>query len=148
MCLTHVRRLLPLLLLPALALAVGCASSAGSGAFRSRAVELTALMDNEDLLWEMTPIGLQPLFKGKHLRELRGMGKAANPALIEALKDPTRFAVAHALLTEINLAKFDLGPTRWNGLRVSRSAGGRGHYNEQDMPALLEFWEKQLGPTP
>ena len=148
MFLTLLRRLLPLLLLPALALAVGCASSAGGGASRNRAVELTALMDNEDLLWEMTPIGLQPLFKGKHLKELRGMGKAANPVLVELLKDPSRFAAAHALLTEINLAKFDLGPTRWNGLRVSRVAGGQGHYNVQDMPTLLEFWEKQLGLTP
>lgn len=100
---------------------------------------------NSDLTWDGTPFGVQPRIANPKTAELVDAPAGLDRELVELLRDPDRFAVAHVLLTmrHKSLASFDA--TQWNGLRVGLAASGAVRYDRDDMAMLYERWSAVVG---
>jgi hypothetical protein len=95
---------------------------------------------NSDLVWDGTPFGVQPRIANPKTSELVHAPASLDRDLVELLRDPDRFAVAHVLLTMRHKALASFDATQWNGLRVALAASGAVRYNPDDMATLHQRW--------
>jgi hypothetical protein len=106
-----------------------------------------AKIKNSDISWDGTYVGLIPRITGAGSAEVLKVGDAAVPALIGALDEPDKFAAAHVLLTQIQMAGVDrpLSASQWNGLRVDLSADGSVRVYPEQREELKAFWRARKG---
>lgn len=99
---------------------------------------------NNDLTWDGTPLGLQPRIANPKTAHLLDAPASLDRQLVELLRDPDRFAVAHVLLTmrHDTLKSFDAN--QWNGLRVTLAASGAVQYDPADMATLYRRWSSLM----
>lgn len=102
---------------------------------------------NSDLAWDGTPFGVQPRIANPRTAELVNAPVSLDRDLVELLRDPDRFAVAHVLLTMRHKALASFDATQWNGLRVEIAASGAVRYNHDDMATLYQRWSAVVGAS-
>jgi hypothetical protein len=102
---------------------------------------------NSDLTWDGTPFGLQPRIANPKTAELVDAAASLDRQLVELLRDPDRFAVAHVLLTMRHKARASFDATQWNGLRVALAASGAVRYDRDDMATLYQRWSSVVGAS-
>jgi hypothetical protein len=100
---------------------------------------------NSDLQWDGTPLGLQPRIANPDTAQLVAAPSTIDRELVELLRDPDRFAVAHVLLTMRRMALTSFDASQWNGLRVTLAASGVARYEPGDMPPLYQRWSSVVG---
>lgn len=120
-----------------LALAAGCAP-----VLRSPGPVPSPGISNDDIAWEGTLLGLQPMVKGEESRRLLALGREAVPGLRAALAHPDKYAAAQVLLTLIEGKEVEVSATHWNGLRVSLTADGRAVPGEGQMDEIRKRWQQ------
>ena len=97
-------------------------------------------LHNSDLQWDGTPLGLQPRIANPDTARLVAAPSTIDRELVELLRDPDRFAVAHVLLTMRRKALTSFDANQWNGLRVALAASGAARYEPGDMTPLYQRW--------
>lgn len=102
---------------------------------------------NSDLAWDGTPFGLQPRIANPKTAALVDAPPSLDRELVELLRDPDRFAVAHVLLTMRHKALTSFDATQWNGLRVALAPSGAVRYNREDMATLYQRWAAVVGAS-
>jgi hypothetical protein len=102
---------------------------------------------NSDLAWDGTPFGVQPRIANPKTAELVNAPPSLDRELVELLRDPDRFAVAHVLLTLRHKALTSFDATQWNGLRVALAASGAVRYTHGDMATLYHRWAAVVGAS-
>jgi hypothetical protein len=95
---------------------------------------------NSDVAWDGTPLGLQPRIANPKTAHLVDAPASLDRQLVELLRDPDRFAVAHVLLTMRHNALKSFDANQWNGLRVALAASGAARYDPADMATLYQRW--------
>ena len=120
----------------------GPRSDQKSDSVAERAARLATKIQNNDVKWNGTGVGLMSELTGPGSAELASLGDAAVPPLLRALYDPNRFAVAHVLLTRIAGEPYRADAERWNGLRVDLYPDGRVELHPDDIPGLVVKWDK------
>jgi len=111
------------------------------------AAAAVAKIRNSDISWDGTFVGLVPRITGAGSAEVLKLRDSAIPALVGALDDADRFAAAHVLLTQIQMAGVDrpLSASQWNGLRVELSADGSVRVYPEQREELKAFWRARKG---
>jgi hypothetical protein len=110
--------------------------------------DLVGRLDNSDVQWDGTYVGLMPRITGTAASGLVSVGPPAYPALMAALRDAKKFAAAHVVLTTIRQGRYTSSASHWNGLRVTLKANGRTILYPEQRPDLQRYWRHQLGVTP
>src|SRR5262245_7768590 len=99
---------------------------------------------NSDLRWEGTFFGEWPGVTGEAAKRVLSFGERATPALLAALDDPDRFAIAHVLLIEVESTVYwGSGPEwrpRWAPLKMQMQPDGRIEFFPEQRTLLKEFW--------
>ena len=95
---------------------------------------------NSDVTWDGTPLGLQPRIANPKTAHLVDAPANLDRQLVELLRDPDRFVVAHVLLTMRHDALRSFDANQWNGLRVMLAASGAAQYDPADMAVLYQRW--------
>ena len=103
-------------------------------------------LDNSDIRWDGTLVGLTPAIVGDAARQLLASGDPAIPDLIRVLEDESKFAAAHVLLTQ--LSGVEHGAIPWNGLTVDLSPDGQARVNPGERIDLLRRWRAWQQTTP
>lgn len=106
------------------------------------AVALAVELRNSDIEWDGTFVGLWPHVKGEAAKRLLALGERASPALRAALDDPEKFATAHVLLTHLEMNKYEVSVSHWNGLKVDIHADGTVDLYPEQMPEIKAMWVK------
>jgi hypothetical protein len=106
---------------------------------------LVGSLANADVRWDGTPVGLSPALS-ESARAVLDRGDAAFPALIDALRDESRFAVAHVLLTLMSGVRH--GTVPWNGLDVDLNADGTARIDPAQRERLERRWRRWMESTP
>jgi hypothetical protein len=99
---------------------------------------------NSDVTWDGTPLGLQPRIANSKTADLVHAPASLDRQLVELLRDPDRFVVAHVLLTMRRDALKSFDANQWNGLRVGLTASGAAQYDPADMAVLYQRWSSLL----
>jgi hypothetical protein len=102
---------------------------------------------NSDVTWDGTPLGLQPRIANPKTAHLVDAPASLDRQLVELLRDPDRFAVAHVLLTMRHDALKSFDANQWNGLRVTLAASGAVQYDPADMATLYRRWSSLVGSS-
>ncbi len=100
---------------------------------------------NEDISWSKSIGGLQAEIKGQPAVKLMQLGRAANEPLFDSLQNPDKTIAAHVLLTKINLDRYRLSESSFNGLRLRIGSDGKYEPRAADIEKVIDFWEKELG---
>jgi hypothetical protein len=103
-------------------------------------------LNNADIRWDGTPIGLVPTVVGDSARQLLASGSAAVPHLVSALEDESKFVTAHVLLTLLSAVEYQTMP--WNGLVIELSAGGEARIDPRQRFELVRRWRAWQQATP
>ncbi len=113
----------------------------------SSATLAVSAIRNSDISWDGNLLGLMPQIHGSGSKKVLELGKAAVPDLVRALDDPDRFAAAHVLLTEIEMAGVSrrLDAAQWNGMRVELFADGSVRLHPEQREELKAFWKARPG---
>jgi hypothetical protein len=101
-------------------------------------------LSNSDLSVDGNYFGLDVRITGDGASTLEGLGKPANPWLLDALNDPNRFAAAHVLLTRINMAEYQLSAAEWNHLKIDLFADGTTDFHSEQIQGIIDFWNRHL----
>ena len=117
--------------------------SEGDGAPVS-ASTLVNLLNNKDVSWDGTDLGVQPTIKGTNALQVMSMGTNAVPYLLLSLAKPDRFVVAHVLLTKITLSTFPSDSTHWNLLPVDLLSDGHVVYGKDAQAMIFGYWHSRL----
>lgn len=104
------------------------------------------LPDNSAIQWDATHFGLLPLLS-ETAEELERAGETLIPTLLDALREPQRFVVAHVLLTRITGVRYETFPT-WNGLSVELQADGKAYIDAEQRHELHRRWQLYLQTKP
>ena len=128
-----------LMFLPLCLLISGCAAT------NDQASQAVGKIRNSDIAWDGNYFGLLPRIEGQASKSVMALGESAVSALIRALDDPSRFAAAHVLLTEIKMRGVSrpLSARDWNGLRVELSADGHVQLHPEQREELKVFWRER-----
>jgi hypothetical protein len=102
---------------------------------------------NSDVTWDGTPLGLQPRIANPKTAHLVDAPASLDRQLVELLRDPDRFAVAHVLLTMRHDALKSFDANQWNGLRVTLAASGAVQYDPADMATLYRRWSSLVSSS-
>lgn len=102
---------------------------------------------NSDVTWDGTPLGLQPRIANPKTAHLLEAPASLDRQLVEMLRDPDRFAVAHVLLTMRHDALKSFDANQWNGLRVTLAASGAVQYDPVDMATLYRRWSSLVSSS-
>ncbi|TAH35242.1 MAG: hypothetical protein EYC70_13480 [Planctomycetota bacterium] len=103
-------------------------------------------LDNADIRWDGTLVGLVPAIGSGAARQLLAAGDVAVPQLIAALEDESRFVAAHVLLTLLSGVEYHTVP--WNGLKVDIAPDGQARVDAGQRPALVRRWRTWQQATP
>ncbi len=95
-------------------------------------------LNNGDIRWDGTLVGLVPIIVGNSARQLLSSGDVVIPQLVSALEDETKFVVAHVLLTFLSAIEYQTTP--WNGLEVDLSADGQARFDVGQRFELARRW--------
>lgn len=101
--------------------------------------ELVGRLNNEDVSWDGTYVGLQPVLSQNAQRVL-DMGTNAVPFLLSSLTNHDQYAVAHVLLTMIALPSFPFDSSQWNLLPVKVLSHGHVSYGEKAQAVVRDYW--------
>jgi len=142
-----VMRLLSVLLLAMLL--VGCGRPAAVSEVERQCRDIA----NIHIVWDHGPLGTFPKIVGDNEERLLTAPAVADAFLLEALQDPKRWIVAHVILTKRHPESppddFD-APfwKRWkkgyNGLEVALKMNGDPIIEEEQRPAIREYWLSRL----
>src|SRR5262245_34777718 len=87
-------------------------------------------------------VGVTP----RNAQRIKWAGRRAHRHLVQALRDPNRFAAAHVVLTNMqHPGMFNASSTRWNGLYITLSSNGSVDFHPEQIDGLASWWEAQLG---
>ena len=107
------------------------------------AKSLVSKMRNGDLEWGGDYGGLTII---RTTEEVRRIAKAADipdieQLLVQALHDPERWIVAHAVLSEVtSKSGVQVTASTWNGLRVKLRDGNVSEIDPTQMPTIQKKW--------
>ena len=103
-------------------------------------------LNNADIRWDGTLVGLVPTPVGDPARQLLASGDAAIPSLIGAFGDESKFVAAHVLLTMLSAVEYPTSP--WNGLEIDLGPGGQVRFDVQQRFGLARRWRAWYRATP
>jgi hypothetical protein len=103
-------------------------------------------LDNTDVHWDGTLVGITPTIVGEAARQLLALGDVVIPELVAALHDESRFVVAHVLLTVVSGVQYHTEP--WNGLRVDLSMDDEVVFDIGQRSELARRWGAWHQATP
>lgn len=105
-----------------------------------------AAIRNPDVGWDDSFWGWLPTIYRVEVLELASTEGKVEALLLEALKDPQRFAIAHVLLGgRFPAFAMQLPQSGWNGLNLARDTQDNIVYSPQtDIPILYAAWRKLL----
>jgi hypothetical protein len=106
--------------------------------------DLVAKLDNGMVKFHGEYLGLRPEIRDDAAKKVRCLGEAAIPLLVEAMRDPQRYVIAHALLTRMSDEPYKVSAAHFNGLHVDIWPDGKVEYDEKDQPVLETRWRKWL----
>ncbi len=109
--------------------------------------DLVAAIDNRDVKWDGTYIGLLPRMSGASCLIEKHCGKEIAPNLLTALDDPSRFIAAHVLLGQLTRTPVITNGEEYDGLKVELFGDGRTHISPDQRTALKQRWIERLGAT-
>jgi hypothetical protein len=111
-----------------------------------RLAEKRKRIRNEGISWNGTFFGLMVEVNGTDEKWVLHTKSNPDRYLLEALEDPKRWISAHVLLTLRHDSKWT-GYTAalWNGLEVILHADGRVEIDENQRPAIRQYWIEKLG---
>lgn len=112
------------------------------------AAGLVDRLNNADVRWDGTFVGLVPTIVSETARQLLAAGDDAVPQLVNALDDETKFVTAHVLLTLLSGVEYHTAP--WNGLAIELSPDGEVCIDPRQQFALARRWRawQQAAPHP
>jgi hypothetical protein len=99
-----------------------------------------------DVQWNFGTLGITAHLESDRARQLVRIGMPAVPELIKALADETRYASAHAILTQISEVEFQSIP--YNGMFVSCSADNELLLRPEDRFRLARRWQRWHAADP
>lgn len=111
----------------------------------SRGAALVGALSPADVAWDASAIGLSPVLSDR-ARAVLDAGDAAVPALLDALGDSSRFAVAHVLLTLLSGVRH--GTVPWNGLQVDLEPDGTARVDPAQRADLERRWRTWAESSP
>jgi hypothetical protein len=103
-------------------------------------------INNADIRWDGTLIGLVPTVVGDSARQLLASGDVAVPQLVMALEDESKFVTAHVLLTRLSAVEYQTAP--WNGLASELAADGEARVDPRQRFELARRWRAWQQATP
>ena len=103
--------------------------------------DLVLGLQNSDVTWDGTWMGLVPTVRGKSAMNVLKQGENAIPHLYEALADMDRYIVSHVLLAVLTGAACSHDIGGWLGLRVALNADGSKTFYPEDIPRLQTHWK-------
>jgi hypothetical protein len=103
-------------------------------------------LNNADIGWDGTFIGLVPTIVSDPARQLLTSGEIAIPHLVRALEDESKFVAAHVLLTLLSAVEYHTTP--WNGLDVDLSTDGQARFDVRQRFELARRWRHWQQATP
>jgi hypothetical protein len=103
-------------------------------------------LNNCDIHWDGTFIGLVPTIVSDKARELLDLGDFTIPWLVRALEDESKFVAAHVLLTLLSGVEYHTTP--WNGLKVDILPDGQAQFDVGQRFELARRWRAWQHTTP
>jgi hypothetical protein len=103
-------------------------------------------LNNADIRWDGTFIGLVPTIVSDPARQLVASGEIAIPHLVRALEDESKFVAAHVLLTLLSAVEYHTTP--WNGLDVDLSTDSQARFDVRQRFELARRWRDWQQATP
>jgi len=108
--------------------------------------KLVKRLRNDQAKWEAASTGLEVTITSAAANQLLGLPETlVKRALYQALADPSRFAVAHVLLTRRAGVPVAASSSEWNRLRVSARPDGTFELDPEQRVSLQAWWRGTLG---
>jgi hypothetical protein len=99
-------------------------------------------INNDDVFWHGTVVGLYPELSPKAEAAERSLGKENSQCLVAELADPERFVVVHLILCHLYPSASPQPEFNYSGLHVSLSDVVL--ISLSDRPKLMSFWKAFL----
>jgi hypothetical protein len=103
-------------------------------------------LNNSDVRWDGTLVGITPTIVGDPARQLLSSGNVVIPKLVSALEDESKFVVAHVLLTLLSGVEYHTMP--WNGLEIDLSPDDEASFEVGQRFELARRWRAWQQATP
>jgi len=102
--------------------------------------KLVSRIQNRDVKWDGTYVGLQPTIYGASRELLARSPDKVVPLLTQALYDRRRYIAAHVLLTKMIGGGEQASPESWNGLHISLLPDGSVRVAQGEQAFLVRQW--------
>ena len=121
---------------------IACCLAIGPDVFAYWSVQS---LTNEEVQVDGTYFALSVDVTPCHTKCVKWAGRRAHRHLLQALRDPNRFAAAHVVLHNMNNpGSINVNSTRWNGLYMTLRADGSVDFHPEQIEDLARSWEAKL----
>jgi hypothetical protein len=114
---------------------------------RLEMLQLINELSNADVEWDADFVGLSPTLISDAAKRLVEFGEQAISDLVAALSDPSKFVMAHVILTQISKVEYQAFPA-WNGLVVDIAEDGTASIDLDQRYVLAERWKQWYRADP
>jgi len=102
-------------------------------------------MNNNDIKWDGSFLGLQPEMINRNLEKLvTSKNPQIDQLLLSALEDADRYIASHVILTLRHCNNFQFDAASWNGLAVQLLANNTTTFLNNNLGKLKDDWLKRF----